>query len=583
MPDFLALSSIKPALLPATSSLPQVRGNLTDPVHCSTNENQAKAEMATRRQFTALLAGTVLCALGPRHAQAAQQPGEDLVVGFDGAAIVKFVLDPHNSLFAPHNRVMRSIFDNLVVLQPDQSVGPWLAKAWEISPDRKSYTFQLRTDVTFHDGTRFDAAAVKANFDRIKDPKNALYSFSEIGPYAGAEVLSDDRVRIILTEPFEPLLRNLSSTKLGIVSPSAVAKYGDIFGQNPIGTGPFRFIDLTQGTDIRLERNPDYNWAPTGAAHVGPAYLDKLSFKNIPEQATRVAALQSGQVHVVDLIPSQYLQAIKSDPNFRLLQKELLNTNYSLTLNVAKAPWDDEEIRQAVRLSLDIGGIVRAIYLGTAPRAWSSLSPSLFASAEKDLTDSWKPDPKQAAAILDRKGWRPGADGIRVKDGKRLVISYLDTQGNREQRLDVIQLARRQLAKNGIGLTIDSQALGAYFEKVAHGEYDLVAGAQFADDPDVLRQYFVPASRSVLTGVRVDDAEITQWLTEAAVEDDLAKRAELYKKAQHKLIEKAYAIPVYVLLYNLATTTKVSGVFIDTHGFPNFHEAKLNASAEVVR
>jgi peptide/nickel transport system substrate-binding protein len=535
--------------------------------------------MTTRRDFSKLMAGSAIaCAAGFSPARA-QASGGELLVGFDGAAVVRFVLDPHNSLFAPHNRVIRSIFDNLVVLLPDQSVGPWLATAWDVSPDRTTYVFKLRHGVKFHDGTPFDAASVKANFDRLANPKSVLYSKPEIGPYENAEVLAPDTVRIKLKRPFAPFLRNLSSTKLAIISPTALARYGDTIGQNPVGTGPFRFAGLTQGTEIRLVRNAEYAWAPPTASHAGPAYVEKLTFRNVPEQATRVAALRSGQVQVADLIPSQNLAEVKADPDLRLLQKELLNTNYSLALNVMRAPWDDEEIRQAFKLSLDIGAIVRVVYLGTAPRAWSPLSPSMFASAEHELKNTWKPDPAKAAAILDRKGWVKGEDGIRVKDGKRLTISFIDTQGNREQRLDCIQLIRRQLAQHaGIELRIDSQAAGAYLQKVAQGDYDLSAGAQFADDPDVLRRYYVQAERVVAAAIRVNDPQLEQWLDQAAGEDDTAKRAELYRLAQHRIIEKVYGIPVYVLLYNLATSSAVTGVEIDTHGFPQFHGARLVAS-----
>jgi peptide/nickel transport system substrate-binding protein len=534
--------------------------------------------MPTRREFSRLIAGSAIASAAALRPARAQSAGSELLVGFDGAAVVNFVLDPHNSLFAPHNRVLRSIYDNLVVLLPDQTVAPWLAESWEVSPDRKTYVFKLRHGVTFHDGTPFDAAAVKANFDRLGDPKSVLYARPDIGPFEKAEVLQPDTVRITLTRPFEALLRNLSSTKLAIVSPAAVAKYGAVFGQHPVGTGPFRFAGLTQGTEIRLERNADYAWAPPTASHAGPAYIEKLTFRNVPEQATRVAALKSGQVQVADLIPSQFLADVKADPDLRLLQKELLNTNYALSLNVARAPWDDEEIRHAFRLSLDIGTIVRVVYLGTAPRAWSPLSPSIFASAEHELANSWKPDPAKATAILDAKGWITGADGIRVKDGKRLTISFIDTQGNREQRLDCIQLIRRQLAHVGIALTIDTQPAGAYLQKVAAGEFDLSAGAQFCDDPDILRHYYVPAARPAFLGISVNDPDLAKWLEQASVEADAAKRAELYRLAQQRIIDKVYAIPVYVLLYNIAASTSVTGIALDTHGFPHFHGARIVAS-----
>jgi peptide/nickel transport system substrate-binding protein len=513
---------------------------------------------------------------GGRVRSGASSAGDELVVAFDGAAISKFVLDPHNSTFAPHSRVIRSIFDNLTVLLPDQSVGPWLAESWELSPDRTTYDFKLRQGVTFHDGAVFDAAALKANFDRLADPNNTLAARSSLGPYAGSEVVESHRLRLRLSQPFTPLLRNLSMTKLAIVSPSAAAKYHKLLGQHPVGTGPFRFVGLTQGTEVRLERNPDYAWAPSTAAHPGPPYLARLTFKNVPEESTRVAVLQNGQAQVADLIPPQNLLALKADPDFKVLEKELLNTNYALFLNVGKAPWDDEEIRLAVRLALDIDEIVRVIYLGTLPRAWSVLSPSMFGSAEKELTGSWKPDRARAVEILNRRGWATGQDGVRVKDGKRLTISFIDTQGNREKRLDVVQLVRRQLAPVGIDLTIDSEPSGAIAAKVASNDYDLTGGASYHADPDILRSYFSPSSRAVLSGNRVNDPELTAWLEAGAAAPDGPGRADLYQRAERKISDKTYAIPIYVLLYNLGVAKTVSGVAIDAHGFPQFHDARLN-------
>jgi len=503
--------------------------------------------------------------------------GGELVVAFDGAAVATFALDPQNSGFAPHNRVMRSIFDNLTRLLPDQSVGPWLAESWTVSNDHRTFEFKLRRGVKFHDSTPFDAAAVKANLDRLSLRSNALTSRTSLGPYESSEVVANDRLRVTLSEPFAPFLRNLSMTKLAMVSPTAVAKYGQVFAQNPVGTGPFRFAGLLPGTEIRLERNPDYAWGPPNAAHSGPAHLEKLTFKNVPEESTRVAVLQGGQVHASDLIPPQNLAALKADARFTVLEQELLNTNYSLGLNVAKAPWDDEEIRLAVRLSLDIDAIVRVVYLGTFPRAWSPLSPSMFGSAEKDLANSWRPDPARALEILNRKGWKPGADGVREKDGKRLTIKFIDSQGNREKRLDVVQLIRRQLAASGIALSIDSQPTGVISSKLATNEFDLYGSASFHGDPDILRQSYVPAARAATSGNRVDDPELIEWFTQAAREDDGAKRRELLRLAQRKIIEKTYSIPIYVLLYNVGISRRAHGISIDAHGFPEFYDAWLDA------
>jgi peptide/nickel transport system substrate-binding protein len=534
--------------------------------------------MTTRRDFTALLLAGALGARSAR-AQPAAQPrkGGELQFALDGAAVVTFVLDPHNSGFAPHNRVFRSIFDSLVVLLPDQSVGPWLARSWEISPDGTSYTFKLRTDVTFHDGTRLDAAAVKANLDRIHDPKNALVALPDIGPYTGADVLAPDTLRISLSEPFTPLLRNLSKTTLGIASPAALQRYGATFGEHPVGSGPFRFVSLVHGTEIRLARNDDYAWVPPTALHTGPAYLDSIVFRNVPEEATRVAALQSGQVQAADGIPPQNIVSLQDAPGTRVLRKELLNNNYTLYPNAGRAPWNDPEIRKAAQLSLDVNALVKVIYLGTAPRAWSPLSPSIFGSDDRQLANARKPDLKQAAAILDAKGWHTGPDGVRVKDGQRLTFTFIDTQGNREKRLDVLQLARHQLARSGIVLTIESLTAGAYNQKLNTGEFDLTGASQFAPDPDVLRRLHLPDGRPATSVSKVDDPEISAWLRQGTREPDGESRAVLYDRVQRKLVDQAYAIPIYVLLYTIATIDSVHDLTIDTHGFPEFHGAWLSA------
>jgi peptide/nickel transport system substrate-binding protein len=344
-----------------------------------------------------------------------------------------------------------------------------------------------------------------------------------------------------------------------------------------VGSGPFRFVSLVQGVEVKLERNPAYNWPPAGAAHQGPAYLERLTFKNVPEEATRVAAVQSRQVHAADGIPPQNIVSFKSASGFQVLEKELLNNNYTVYLNIAKAPWNDEEIRQAFRASLDIEAAVRVIYLGTTPRAWAPLSPSIFGSADAALKGSWRPDLARAQQILEAKGWKVGARGIREKDGKRLTVSFADTQGNREKRLDVIQFFRRQLARSGFDLSIDSQPNATYRQKLLNGDYDLSGASQFAPDPDVLSRLHLPDGRTPASVSKTDDPEISEWLRAGQREGDSEKRAEYYIRAQRKLVEKVYAIPVYVLLYTIAASDQVQGITIDVHGFPEFHGAWLRA------
>lgn len=510
-----------------------------------------------------------------RDLAAKPTPGGQLLFAFDGAS-VPFTFDPHHSLFAPHHRLMRSIFDSLVVALPGHRFGPWLAKSWTVAPDGRTYTFVLRDDVRFHDGERLDAAAVKQNFDRVHEPKNALYAQIELGPYLRSTVVDAFTLRIDLSEPYAPLLANLSKSQLGIVSPKALATYGADVNQHPVGSGPFRFESLTAGTEIVLVRNPDYRWAPEGASHQGAAFLERLTFRNVPEEATRVAVLQSGQAGAADLIPPQNLASFKSSNDYTLLEGELLNHNYSLFLNSDRAPWNDPRARTAFRQSLDLDAAVSAIYFGTTKRAWSPLSPSLLAY-DKGLENSWKSDRAGAAKTLDELGWKPGADGIRQKDGKRLSLVFLDNQGNREKRLDLVTMFRGQLKQNGIELRIESQPLGAWMARVQDGDYDLLGASQFASDPDVLRRLYTPAMRSRVAVSRANDPDLNRTLELAAQENETDKRTALYKQAQHMILEKSFSIPVYVLNYTVASARNVRGIDIDVHGFPTFYGAWLHA------
>jgi peptide/nickel transport system substrate-binding protein len=498
--------------------------------------------------------------------------GGALVFGFDGAAITQFSLDPHKQPFAPHHRVIRSIFDSLVVALPGHRFGPWLARSWEVAPDGLSYTFHLRDDVRFHDGTRFDAAAVQFNLDRIREPKNALMAVSDIGTYARTVVLDDFTARLEFTRPYAPFLANLSKSSLGIVSPAAAARYGDQFPTHPVGTGPFRFESLKPATEIVLVRNPEYRWPAQGSAHAGPAWLERLVFENVPEEATRVAVLANGQVGAADLIPPQNLLTLTRSPEYQTISGELLNQNYSLYLNVQREPWKDARVREAFKLSLDIDAAVKTVHLGTQARAWAPLSPSLL-GYDPSLENSWKPDRAAAARILDELGWQPGPDGVRVKDGKRLTIVFLDTQGNREKRLDLITVFRRQLKDSGFELRIDSQPSGAYQQKTTDGDYDLLGGSLFAPDPDVLRRIHSPEFRGANGVSRVDDPELNQLLEQGYLTLDDELRAAIYARVQRIILDRIYAIPVYVLTYTIVARANVNGIAIDRHGFPVFYDS----------
>ncbi|MFJ4373948.1 ABC transporter substrate-binding protein [Pseudomonas japonica] len=519
-----------------------------------------------------LLAGILVGCGNPDESKPAASATRQVVFGIDGGAQTQFQLDPHLIGFAPHNRMLRQIFDSLVVLLPNDETGPWLARSWEVSADNRTYTFHLKEGVTFHDGTVLDAAAVKFNFERMAEPAS-FATYQDFDAYEKAEVVDPLTVRLFLKRPDAALLNKLSKSTFGIVSPAAVAKYGKEFASNPVGSGPFVFKSLSHGTQINLERNPQYAWAsalfPDNAAPV----IDRLILKNLPDETTRIAALKSGQVDAVDIVPPQNLIELAADKHFVVQQKELLNHNFSLYFNTLRAPLDDENVRTAVRLAIDVDSIVKTLYLGRFKRAWSPLSPSL-PGYDASLENSWKYDPDQARKLLDGQGWILGQDGIRTRNGEKLRLVFVHFEGNREKRLDVITMVKNHLKKVGIDVVIDS-VLGFNFEKIAKGEWNISNGSQFTSDPDVLRSIYRDRRAGGIRIITLADDTLSAWLSQASQETDKGQRRERYKKIQERIIGKTYSVPIYVLPYTLAHSSRVSGIVLDQGGFPLFQSARI--------
>jgi peptide/nickel transport system substrate-binding protein len=486
-------------------------------------------------------------------------------------------LDPHRSSLAVSVRAFRTIFDSLVVQQADNSIKPWLAKDWAVSEDGKSYTFNLREDVTFHDGTPFNAEAVKYSFDRIIDPETkALNSTSLLAPYESAEVVGEFTVKLNLSTPSASFLSNLSQAMLGIVSPTAAEKYGDQFGINPVGTGPFKFVSWTENAEIQVEKNSDYNWSPSYVKNEGQPYIDKLTFKIIPEEATRIGSVQSGQVLAAETVPPQNIVSLENDPQNQLLKVNTLGLPYTLFFNQREQPWNDVNVRKAVSQAVDVDAIVKTLYMGTYDRAWSPLSPGIL-GYDKSLENSWEYDVKAASKLLDQAGYKKGTDGIREKDGEKLTLNYVDSSPNREKRNDIAVIVQQQLKKIGIKVEINitPDYRTVIYEK---SQYDLYGNSMVNSDPNALRGiYHTPEGNKVLGSlVGGYDQKLDELLKQGTVESDPEKRIEIYKEAQQIIMDQAMIIPIYIFPYTVAASKKVNGIVFDTLGYPLFNDVSIS-------
>lgn len=483
-------------------------------------------------------------------------------------------LDAGASGFAVSHRVFRNIYDSLVSQQKDGSFQPWLATSWTKSEDGKTYTFKLRQDVKFHDGTPFNAKAVKENFDHIYSGGRGQ-SIALLGPFSAAEVVDGYTIKIQLSKPFEPFLSGLSSGFLGISSPKGIQEYGDQYGKHPVGTGPFKFVKWAENDEIVLEKNPAYNWGPPTAENKGPSHLDKLVFKIIPEEATRIGSVQSGQGLAAETVPPQLITALQSDDKLKVDQSITNGSAFSLYFNTKSEPWSNVKARKAVQLTVDVDTIVKTLYLGTYERAWSPLTPGML-GYDATLENAVKPDVAKANQYLDELGWKIGADGVREKDGKKLTIRYLEPSPNREKRNDIAAIVQQQLKQVGIqvilNITKDTNT------PISKGEYDIFGNAQVKADPDILAN-LLRSDRVFTKGgtnwAQLSDPNIDKLLEQGSSQSDPQKRKAIYAEIQQYVIENALVLPIYVFPYTVAHSKTVEGLKYDLLGYPQFYDVQI--------
>ena len=480
-------------------------------------------------------------------------------------------LDPHRTGYVVALRVIAQVFDTLITLDEKNEFQPRLATEWNVSNEGKTYTFKLRDDVKFHDGTPFNAEAVKYNFDRIVDPKTkAGNAIALIQDYESAEVLGEFEVAIHLSSPNAAFLSNVSQTLLSIVSPTAAEKYGEEFAYNPVGTGLFKFESYKENAEVKLIKNEDYNWGPVGVENKGPSHLDRLTFKIVPEEATRVGGIQSGQILVAETIPPQNISALEANKEIEIYSQDTIGLPFTLFFNQTNEPYNDVNVRKAILLGVDVDSIIKTLYLGYYNRSWSPLTPGIYGYNEK-LENSWNYDVEAANKLLDEAGFTVGKDGIRVRDGKRLTLNYVDGAPNREKRNDIAVIIQQQLKKIGVDVSLN---ITQDFRTVVYtnADYDLYGNSQINTDPNSLLSIY---QKGALLPRGIDDPELDELLLAGSTEQDREKRIDIYAKAQARIIEQAYIIPIYVFPYIVGTTNEVAGFKFNNLGIPILNDVSF--------
>jgi len=500
----------------------------------------------TRRALFASV-GAIM-ALGTASAPAlSQTPPGVLVVG---QIAEPKALDPAAVTAVNDFRILMNVYDGLVRYKSGTlEVEPALATEWEISEDGTVYTFTLREGVTFHDGSAFDAEAVKFNFDRML---NEDHPYHDTGPFPLAfffsaieetEVVDPMTVRFTLNAPYAPFLSNLAYPTGLIVSPAAVERHGADFGRNPSGTGPFTFAEWRSNEAVVVEKNPDY-WD-------GAPALDAVIFRPITDANTRVAEMLAGGIDMMVEVPPNALSQFQGD-DFAVVEQAGPHV-WFLILNAKEGPFANKMVRQAANYAVNKSALVNDVLEGTAEVA-AGPTPPAFAWAYNEDLEPYPYDPEKARELIAESG---------VED---LDLTFYVTEGGSGMLDPVAMGTAIQADLNAVGfdVTIETYEWNTFLGEVnpgLEGKADMAEMAWMTNDPDTLpylalRTEAWPDKGGFNSGY-YSNPEVDELLNEARVATDQDRRAELYKQMQEIVHEEAPWVFVANWKQNAVTNDRV--------------------------
>ena len=458
--------------------------------------------------------------------------------------------------------VAYALYDRLVTFDSELNLVPQLATDWETSEDGLTWTFNLRNDVTFHDGTPFNAEAVRFNIERMMDPEINTTNRPLWDPIGGVKVLDEYTVTITTTEPYAMLLNTLAHGSGAVVSPSAVEANGsDSMTTNPVGAGPYRLESFNPGQEVVLTAFDDY-WG-------GRPAVDRLVFRYVPEASTRLSALRAGSVDVVDAIPPQLASTLENDPEITIIAKPGLRP-MGFAIMSEHPPLDDVRVRQALNYAVPREAIANGIFRGYAQAADSPLAFNTFGHRS---IGGYEHDPEHARQLLEEAGWTDtDGDGVLDKDGEPLQLTMYTPEGLFPADVEVAEVTARSLQESGINVEIVKLESGGYWDYLryplaeipwdlamfgfnpsnADGAYHL--DSLFTGNPD-------PNAAPIAWNItRYDNPTVNDLIGRAKTTIDPEQRAELLGQAQEPIWNDAPYIWLQVNEAIVATRSDVQGV-----------------------
>ncbi|OOG75063.1 ABC transporter substrate binding protein [Sinorhizobium sp. A49] len=487
--------------------------------------------------------------------------------------------------FYPNGGILNQITDKLTYQNPKTlEIEPWIAESWTVNADATEYTFKIRPGVTFSDGTPLDAAAVAKNYDVFGLGNKALKQpVSEvINNYERSEVADSQTVKFYFKKPSPGFLQGTSVIGSGLVAASTLALPFEQLGDATkiIGSGPFVVDSETIGKELNLKAREEYAWGPAKLDHQGRAHLDGIKYIITGEDSVRIGALLAGQADFIRQVQAYDEKQVEAQ-DYQIYAPSTRGVNNSVVFRPDNPLVADVRVRRALLHATDAKEIVTTLFSANYPQATSIIAST--ALGYRDISAKLAFDPEKAKALLDEAGWTVGANGLRQKDGKELVLTAYESLPQ-PQNKETLQLVAQQWGKLGVKLTVLAGDSGSRIVDDLDPLKTPVSPAMVGRaDPDVIKSQYYPKNRDVLRqkGGQSDkvqsfaDDKLNGLLEALTSEPDREKRFAIAGEVQDYVVDQAYAIPIFEEPQAFAGAPYVQGIAFEAVGRPSFYSTWL--------
>ncbi|RYC48495.1 glutathione ABC transporter substrate-binding protein GsiB [Pectobacterium zantedeschiae] len=471
-------------------------------------------------------------------------------------------LDPYDANDSLSQTVAKSFYQGLFGFDKDMKLINVLADSYDVSPDGLTYTVKLHPGVKFHDGSAFNAAAVKVNLDRASNPDNRLKRYNLFKMIDKTEAVDDLTVKITLKTPFSAFVNNLAHPAAVMISPAALRQYGKEIGFHPVGTGPYRFVAWNQTDFVKVEKFSGY-WK------AGLPKLNSITWRPVVDNNTRAALLQTGEAQFAYPIPFEQAKVLEKNDKLALVASPSILHRY-ISMNVTQKPFDNPKVRQALNYAINKDALIKVAFSGYATPAEGPLPSSIDYSVKYH---PWPYDPAKARELLKEAGYPDG------------FTTTLWSSHNHSTAQKVLQFTQQQLAQVGVKVQVTAMDAGQRAAEVEgkgvketgvrlfYSGWSASTGeADWALSPLFATASWPPAQFNTAF---YSNPQVDADLANALKTTDRAEKQKLYRDAQDKIWADAPWIFLATERLVSANSKKLTGFYVMPDTLFSFEDADL--------